>query len=118
MSDKELIASLIEKHLYHSYGIDSDYTIEDHKKELEGFAGELYDLLAPKWMSVEDRQPKQLQEVLFTNINLIGIDGSKIEPTVKSGFYRSNHYYSWLDPRDIFKATHWMPLPTPPKEKP
>ena len=56
-----------------------------------------------EWISVEDRLPKPLQDVLvFTD------DGE-----IKISFTFMSEGFDWLSR----KVTHWMPLPTPPKMK-
>jgi hypothetical protein len=63
-----------------------------------------------EWISVEDRLPKDGQEVKFKN--------------KKHAYFGSFHrckdnawIFSQISPARVFSnITHWMPLPEPPKE--
>ncbi len=60
--------------------------------------------LAPGWISVEERQPKVLEDVLVLYANgRIAIDW----------FHRTTKAFSF---EELYgRVTHWMPLPKPPE---
>ena len=67
-----------------------------------------------EWISVKDRLPEQLKEVL------ICFDGYG-KKSVSTATYR-NYFYGkeWLSNMmslSVDSVTHWMPLPEPPKEE-
>jgi hypothetical protein len=68
-----------------------------------------------EWISVSERLPDHLEECLFANTKVKRFYGAFLKPKVIAGWHhRDGVFKSWLDPRDNFKATHWMPLPPPP----
>jgi hypothetical protein len=65
--------------------------------------------LQSQWVSVEDRSPPKGCPVLITDGKLIGFARKS-----QGGFYvlsAANHKAPFA------KATHWMPLPTPPAKE-
>lgn len=76
-----------------------------------------------KWISVKDQMPEKEQDCLFVNMRMdkvFGVEGNELpaQPLICSGFYlHKNIFKSWIDVRDNWKATHWMPLPEPPTQE-
>lgn len=61
-----------------------------------------------EWISVEDRLPEEREHVI-----VFGEDG-----LVGEAWHKKEGLFWWMDDRDgIAAATHWMPLPEPPKMK-
>lgn len=56
-----------------------------------------------KWISIYDRQPVNYSKVLFSDGENMGVGSYELGQNFFSGKY------------DIFKITHWMPLPAPPR---
>ena len=64
-----------------------------------------YEMLAPRWKSVEDELPKNKELVFIT-------DGEYTD----TGFYEYT-FDEWQPcEKWLGDITHWMPLPQPPKE--
>lgn len=59
-----------------------------------------------EWISVEDRLPKKGTTVIWFHPALKGRDGRRTH----ADYYRVDYYNLPSRP-----ATHWMPLPEPPK---
>ena len=57
------------------------------------------------WISVEDRLPDELQDVL----SFAGYDG------VFQSIYRAGNFKKSLVVWEHLSVTHWMPLPEPPE---
>lgn len=70
--------------------------------------GKLLEDAVPKWISMEERKPKNGQRVL--TIDSIGKQEVCYYNEVKNAFGEC----AWLS--YIYNITHWMPLPEPPKE--
>lgn len=66
------------------------------------------------WIDTNLLQPMEDQEVLFTNVNILNPDGTKLKPTVSCGFYHSEYFYSWISTEDRKESSHWMPMPDVP----
>lgn len=61
-----------------------------------------------EWISVDDRFPEEREHVI-----VFGEDG-----LVGEAWHKKEGLFWWMDDRDgIAAATHWMPLPEPPKMK-
>jgi len=68
-----------------------------------------------EWISVKDRLPEDMEEVLFSSTNIKDMEKNPVKPRVLTGYYLCRGVFrSWLS-RDNFYPTHWMPLPQPPK---
>jgi hypothetical protein len=68
------------------------------------------------WIDIDDDQPDDMEEVLFTHIHVKDLSGNPMKPVVSSGWYEGEMVFrSWLDPRDRFRATHWFRIPPPPQ---
>lgn len=63
---------------------------------------------APQWISVKDRLPETIDDVIVCNEY----------GTVYSAWYNNNNMwvYALTDVIITCKITHWMPMPKPPKE--
>lgn len=59
-----------------------------------------------EWISVKDRLPKELREVMF-------YDGEEMWIGYRLGGLWCEDYFTFKES----KITHWMPLPEPPKEE-
>ncbi len=69
---------------------------------------------AVEWINVKDKLPQDMEEVMFSNVNIKDLQGNEVEPSVITGYYLCNGVFrSWLS-TDNFTATYWMPLPKPP----
>lgn len=66
-----------------------------------------YEAAQPKWISVKERLPDQLEDVLAFNRN--------VNITWFSVAYVDRKQW-WSAGRMVHHVTHWMPLPEPPKE--
>jgi len=62
-----------------------------------------------KWISVEDELPKKDGMYLLSAKDEVGDEITIVECWVENGWYDNNFY-------NIEGVTHWMPLPTPPKQ--
>jgi hypothetical protein len=63
--------------------------------------------LENQWISVEDKLPDELQSVL----SFSSYDG------VFQSIYRAGNFKKTLVVWEHLNVTHWMPLPSPPKEQ-
>ena len=81
-------------------------TLEADKAKLQAQNAEL--VKQHEWISVEDRLPEKPGKYLVYAKHWI--DG--IKPIIRCDLWA----HGW-DKTDAFKATHWMPLPEPPKEE-
>ena len=84
---------------------------EGHEMYKAFLAG--YNAAAPKWISVKDRLPEIGEWVLINGPEVC----QRIEPpsaSWKAEYAWNTDHETFYYPKDI---THWMPLPTPPKEK-
>ena len=89
----------------------------DYIQQLENHIGELTEKVAqleaaqPKWISVEERLPKQYVSVL------VYMPDEYPRPTVREGYFMPDgiwdaaHYL-----RNPDEVTHWANMPEPPKE--
>lgn len=68
-----------------------------------------FEAAKPKWISMEERKPKNGQHVL--TIDSIGKQEVCYYNEVKNAFGEC----AWLS--YIYNITHWMPMPEPPKEE-
>mgnify|MGYP003642711341 CR=1 FL=1 len=64
--------------------------------------------LAQGWISTEDRLPEEQETVLCYC--------PELRLYICMGEYRNNHWYRPNGWKTALYVTHWMPLPTPPKE--
>lgn len=91
--------------------IDADVLKEAFEEDghLTGYIEEFIDdtptieAVKQEWISVEDRLPEQYSGV-------IAYDGD----AVGEAFYDGEDFM-WTENEDFVFATHWMPLPEPPK---
>lgn len=60
------------------------------------------------WISVKDRRPDNMNEVLLA-VEIAGL------PRIRVGWYGGGRWY-FLGAGRAKAVTHWMPLPEPPKE--
>lgn len=103
MTEKEqVIASLVEKHR-NDTRFEHAYTYATSVRMLS----ELYDLLAPKWVSVEDRLP-EAEKMVYALFS----DGKN----ACEAFYDGSKWVTGI--AASMTITHWTTLPQPPKEKP
>lgn len=83
-------------------------------RQLENHIGELTEKVTqleaaqPKWISVEERLPDCLEDVIAFNQN--GDIRWFSVASVDRGTW-------WRDGKIVHHVTHWMPLPEPPKEE-
>lgn len=70
-----------------------------------------YDELLKKqeWISVEDRLPESMSDVIFAANDICSPNGKLLAPMTSAGWY-NNGFYSWLS-KEKLKATHWLPMP-------
>ncbi len=69
------------------------------------------------WISVEERLPEKMQDILFTVVGVKDMNNEPIPPSVHYGWLDlANGFRSYIDPRDRWLATHWMPLPKAPSQ--
>ena len=61
-----------------------------------------------EWISVEERLPKEVEHIIVCDED--GTVGEAI-------FLKATARFEWVDNEEIAFATHWMPLPEPPKMK-
>ena len=62
-----------------------------------------------EWISIQDRLPDDMQEVI-----VYSVDGG-----VESGVYYSEGCFDYYDVSNrsiLVNVTHWMPLPNPPQD--
>ena len=89
----------------HSKAADAGWEYNFYKDALEALAAQ------PKWISVEERLPKQYVSVL------VYMSDKYPGPTVHEGYlmpdgiWDAAHYL-----RNPGEVTYWMPMPEPPKE--
>jgi hypothetical protein len=86
---------------------------------LDGRISVLKELLAEDegWISVEERLPEKMQDILFSVVGVKNMKNEPIPPTVHYGWLDlANGFRSYIDPRDRWLATHWMPLPKAPSQ--
>ena len=76
-----------------------------------------------EWILLKDETPNIGQECFFTDtsirdMNIKDTNGKLIEGIVSNGWYSGNgKCKDYMDTRDSFTFTHWMPLPEPPNQK-
>jgi hypothetical protein len=69
-----------------------------------------------EWIKLNDKEPALSEECLFSHTAIKMLNGETMKPSVHSGYYFGGGVFkSWVDTRDKLVATHWMPLPEPPK---
>ena len=90
----------------HGKAADAGWEYNFYKDALEALAAQ------PKWISVEERLPKQYVSVL------VYMPDEYPRPTVREGYYMPDgiwdaaHYL-----RNPDEVTHWANMPEPPKEE-
>ena len=72
-----------------------------------------------KWIPVRERLPESKEKILVYGGNdLIWVNGAnRPMPSVYTGYMRGldEGWFTWDEQKYIVNATHWMPLPEPPK---
>jgi hypothetical protein len=69
------------------------------------------------WISVEERLPEKMQDILFTVVGVKNMKNEPIPPSIHYGWLDlANGFRSYIDPRDRWFATQWMPLPKAPSQ--
>lgn len=63
-------------------------------------------ILAPQWVSVEERLPGPHKDVLIYDQYGIGF----------AARHRDGFFYESREPEPLKSVTHWMPLPEPPAQ--
>lgn len=108
--------------IYNTYSeSDSDYIdyclpadvnqlIADHKAVAETLQKRIDELEAGKWISVDDRLPEDKQNVLICEKDSLGIYYYSV------GYQEDSDWYLEYNSEPLDCATHWQPLPLPPKE--
>ena len=72
-----------------------------------------YEAGKPKWISVEERLPKEGEEVL-----VFGYWHEKFQPLMcYLSPHRKGKWFTTIAGQQVYTVTHWMPLPEPPKEE-
>ncbi|MDX8383427.1 MAG: DUF551 domain-containing protein [Ghiorsea sp.] len=71
-----------------------------------------------EWISVDDRMPEDNQDVAFIAIFDEGNTHDYLNGRRLGGRYRSGKFGGFSFPSHSgILASHWMPLPSPPKEE-
>ena len=70
-----------------------------------------------EWIKTEERFPENNDDILFTDISVKDLNGNGVNPMVSFGFYQRGVFKSYIDTRDNWNPTHWMPLPKPPNSQ-
>ena len=65
-----------------------------------------------EWISVEDRLPDETDDVLLYDSQM-GVFSGRISYVISHGYFNITHTTG----HTANGATHWMPLPEPPKEE-
>jgi hypothetical protein len=74
-----------------------------------------YNAAAPKWISVKEKAPEINQKVLLaTNLEKLIVSGNRLAPAGPNEPWFHIDTGLWCGTETV---THWMPLPTPPKEE-
>lgn len=82
---------------------------------LDQFNQALTEYRQGQWISVEERLPEKMQDILFTVVGVKNMKNEFIPPSVHYGWMDlASRFRSYIDPRDGWLATHWMALPLPP----
>ena len=100
--------------------IDADEAIRISKEDKLAWVYDLTDLeeflagvpsvdVAPKseWISVDERLPESRKFVIVCD---------EYGNVGEAYFYKQDRKFEWVDDEEIAFATHWMPLPEPPKK--
>lgn len=75
-----------------------------------------------KWISVKDKLPETIDKGYVNNVRILVCWGKEKENVAEAKFEKviirgkSVSRFIWNDRILPWKATHWMPLPEPPKE--
>ncbi|HCA4483605.1 TPA: DUF551 domain-containing protein [Escherichia coli] len=91
--------------------------VEEIKTGLRAaFANVSFPVTADGWISCSERMPEKGQNVLIS----VNFDSSLVEPLICSARYTGSTFRrgeATIKPGNgIEQATHWMPLPEPPRE--
>jgi len=65
-----------------------------------------------EWISVKDRLPTNIKDVLFYTDSSLCIE---------TGWFDCDDTFNWFTHDDVYLqscVTHWQPLPKPPKDTP
>lgn len=118
MMDKQTIEQAAESYVgkqdYNNPHFSSDriYTMKEESKE-DFIAGA--EFAANQWIPVENGFPEVRVDVLFCNNTILDWEDKPVDTMVNYGWYDRGSFHTYLDPRDNFIATHWMPIPEPPE---
>jgi hypothetical protein len=69
-----------------------------------------------EWISVKDRLPEEWEQVLITGMSTSGAPLGVHLGELRDGWHFALSEDGGCDPNLDENVTHWMPLPTPPKE--
>lgn len=98
-------------------GLVDHYGGETGIKNLQEYASKYWDTLAkiPRWVSVSDRLPDNIDEEVLVCNEGYGKDGTGFATVA---VYNGNGWLEcWERKQYLACITHWMPLPEPPKEE-
>ena len=112
--DADLFAQQLEDYFYHlgdDGGLGACATIQDMLEDQPAIS--LYECIRNEWISVEERLPKEMQEVLVYRGHHSGLTNTYTY-LGNHGWEDDHGYWGRTDDEGI---THWMPLPAPPTEK-